>query len=55
MLMLNIKKGNNMQHTYLSQAAITEALTKHAITAKEAKKLLKKLDSQASIFKAIHK
>jgi len=44
-----------MKHTYLSQTLIEEALKEHSITEKEAIKLKKKIDSQSSIFKMIHK
>jgi len=44
-----------MEHIYLSQEAIAVALAKHVITEKEARKLLKKMNSQASIYKSLHK
>lgn len=44
-----------MKHTYLSAAAVAKALANHAITTKEAKKLLKKIDCQVTIYKTIHK
>ncbi len=44
-----------MKHVYLSEAAISEALSSHAITTQEANKLKKKIDMQVSIFKSIHK
>jgi len=55
LLILNINKGYNMKHTYLSEATISEALSSHAITTKEADKLKKKIDTQVSIFKSIKK
>jgi len=44
-----------MKHAYLSDRVISEALTKHAITKKEAEKLKKKIDTQEVIYKATHK
>ena len=44
-----------MKHVYLSEATISDALLNRAITAEEADKLKKKIDSQVSIFKAINK
>jgi hypothetical protein len=42
-----------MKHTYLSVDVITEALTRRAITEIEAKRLLKKIDCQKTIYKTI--
>lgn len=44
-----------MKHAYLSKVSIDDALSQHAITQKEAKKLQKKIESQVSIFKSLHK
>lgn len=44
-----------MKHTYLSAETVAKALKKRAITEKEAKKLLKKIDCQVTIYKSIHK
>ena len=44
-----------MKHAYLSEISIKDALQSHAITAEEAKKLMRKIDSQVVIFKSIHK
>jgi len=44
-----------MKHTYLSEVTINEALASHAITQKEAVKLIKKVDCQVVIFKSINK
>jgi hypothetical protein len=41
-----------MNHSYLSEKAINEALAKRAITKKEAKKLNKKIHCQAIIFQS---
>jgi len=44
-----------MKHTYLSTLAIDDALLHHCITSKEARKLKKKINCQADIYKIIHK
>ena len=44
-----------MKHTYLSEAAVQDALLNHAITETEAQKLIKKIDCQVTIFKVINK
>ena len=44
-----------MKHTYLSKETITDALTHHAITKKEAQKLEKKIYCQAIIGSTSHK
>ena len=43
-----------MKHTYLSEPAIQKALAHHDITKIEAKKLLKKINCQAFIFRTTH-
>ncbi|WP_295047167.1 hypothetical protein [Sulfurimonas sp.] len=44
-----------MQHTYLSQEVIQEALNLHQITQKEAENLRVKLNSQSSIYSMTQK
>jgi len=44
-----------MKHAYLSEVTINEALQSNAITAIEAEKLMRKIDSQVVIFKSINK
>jgi len=44
-----------MKHTYLTQRVIDEAFKNHLITRNEADKLKKKVDSQSTIYKFIHK
>lgn len=44
-----------MEHTYLSENVIKEALKRHFITKKEAKKLKKRVDYQSSIIKIVNK
>ena len=44
-----------MKHAYLSEVSIDDALSHHAITQKEAEKLKKKIESQVTIFKSLHK
>ncbi len=44
-----------MNHSYLSEALINNALENRAITEKEAQKLMQKITSQAKIFKATSK
>jgi len=43
-----------MKHTYLTESAIKEAVAQHGITKKEAKKLMKKINCQAFIYKTTH-
>jgi hypothetical protein len=44
-----------MQHIYLSEAAVNEALANRAITQQEAEKLKQKINMQADIYKSITK
>ncbi|EDZ63208.1 hypothetical protein SMGD1_1462 [Sulfurimonas gotlandica GD1] len=44
-----------MQHIYLSETIIDEALKNNQITQREAKKLKKKIDCQLFIFKTINR
>lgn len=44
-----------MEHAYLTEASVNDALSKHLITLKEAEKLKKRIKSQAAIFKTLHK
>ena len=44
-----------MEHAYLSETLINDALKHHQITLKEADKLKKKIDCQSLIFKSTHK
>ncbi|WP_207562812.1 hypothetical protein [Sulfurimonas aquatica] len=44
-----------MNHVYLSETVINNALATHVITSVEAEMLKKKVDCQVSIYKATHK
>lgn len=44
-----------MNHAYLSETEIHEALVNHRITTQEAEKLIKKIDCQLTIYKKINK
>ena len=44
-----------MKHAYLSETLVNDALKHHKITQKEADKLKKKIHTQLSIFKSIHR
>ena len=44
-----------MKHTYLSETVVSDALLNKAITEQEAQKLMKKIDCQVTIYKAITK
>ena len=44
-----------MKHAYLSQTLVNDALKHHQITQQEADKLKKKIHTQSTIFKSIHK
>jgi hypothetical protein len=44
-----------MQHIYLCETAINDALANRAITAQEAEKLMLKITMQAAIYKSISK
>jgi len=44
-----------MKHTYLSEIVVNDALANRAITEQEAQKLMRKIESQVKVFKAISK
>lgn len=44
-----------MNHAYLSETAVLDALLGNAITKQEAEKLKKKISCQETIFKAVNK